>query len=73
MTHATPCCDGPDVVMRIQQPTHHLSLLCRILSDDRSHPPCSGTCDGHGSGHLCHEACQCWCHESKAEVDHSVA
>ena len=26
------------------------------------HRPCSGTCDGHGTGHPCDEPCICGCH-----------
>lgn len=39
----------------------HVSLLCK-LQQDREHRPCSGTCDGHGSGELCDMPCECSCH-----------
>jgi dCMP deaminase len=41
--------------------TTHISLLCKLLQD-KEHPPCSGTCDGHGSGQLCGLPCECACH-----------
>jgi hypothetical protein len=42
--------------------TAHMSLLCSLRHDDPDHRPCSGVCDGHGSGELCDEQCECYCH-----------
>ena len=42
--------------------TGHMSLLCKI-KQGRQHLPCSGTCDGHGTGRLCDELCECECHQ----------
>ena len=45
----------------------HQSLLCRAATFDPEwgleHTPCSGTCDGHGTGQICDEPCQCSCHD----------
>lgn len=43
---------------------NHISLLCR-LSYARNHEPCSGTCDGHGTGEPCELPCECWCHDDE--------
>lgn len=36
----------------------HISLWCR-LNQGTAHHPCSGTCDGHGTGALCGQPCEC--------------
>lgn len=42
---------------------HHLSLWCKIhLGQGLEHHPCSGTCDGHGTGSPCGQPCQCPAH-----------
>lgn len=41
--------------------TVHISLRCRLLAGE-PHSPCSGTCDGHGSGKFCPIQCECLCH-----------
>lgn len=45
-------------------PTHfHRSLLCLVThARGQAGRPCSGTCDGHGSGAPCDEPCGCFCH-----------
>jgi hypothetical protein len=44
----------------------HSSLLCNLRHSE-PHRPCSGTCDGHGSGTPCDEPCECWCHSPAGE------
>jgi hypothetical protein len=51
-----PCC----------APAGHMSLRCKLYSG-RPHTPCSGTCDGHGSGLPCGQPCECACHPTEAE------
>src|ERR1700722_17396073 len=41
--------------------TRHISLIC-TLKEGTKHPPCSGTCDGHGTGQPCNYRCKCMCH-----------
>ena len=50
--------------LRAMLGSEHLSLLCK-LQQDREHRPCSGTCDGHGSGKWCGLPCECDCHGAK--------
>jgi hypothetical protein len=41
----------------------HISLRCK-LQEHWAHAPCSGTCDGHGSGRPCDQRCGCLCHSA---------
>lgn len=49
------------VVIFTWQGDEHVSLLCKLKAG-RPHKPCSGTCDGHGTGKLCDQRCGCACH-----------
>jgi len=45
----------------VSHETRHLCLSCK-LREAQPHSPCSGTCDGHGTGQLCGLPCSCPCY-----------